>query len=103
VGDTFPPVYLEVSDETGLRNLTSAISVEVQFVGKLYVFSSVGAAIWPAQTDPDGVHLYNLMCPLTTGDTANVDIFDIFIVVTWASGQVQTFACTDNLAVKAMS
>ena len=107
IGDTFPAVLLQVSDETlavsGPLNLSTASSITVDFVGKKGTFTSPGTAIWPPQSDPDGVHKWNLLAPLVAGDTAVADTYDIFVVVTWPTNNVQTFPCTDQLIVKAQS
>ena len=101
VGDTYPSVFLQVSDETGVLNLATASSILVMFKGATYLFSGAGAAHTPSIADPDGVHFWNCSYAFATGDTANVDTYVPYVVVTWTTGNVETFATTDTLTVLA--
>jgi hypothetical protein len=101
VGDTFPEVLLQISDETGVLNLSPAQVIDIQFIGMNYEFSITGTPIWPAQADPGTSNEWNLSGPLTAGDTANADVYQIFVTVTWTSGSVQTFATGDTFTVEA--
>lgn len=103
VGDTYPDVYLSVSDETGVLDLSTAASIEVQFIGAKYEFSGAGAAVQPP-TIVDGVS-YNLSYAFAAADTSEADVYAIFAVVTWTTGtpnQVETFPTSDTLTVKAL-
>lgn len=95
VGDTFPAALFQISDETGVLNLSSASSVQIIWVGDAFTFDGAGAPIWPAETDPDGVHEWNLSYSFAAGDTAHPDTYVPFIAVTWTTGNIQTFPATD--------
>jgi hypothetical protein len=102
VGDSYPDARFQVSDETGVLNLSSAESILVEFIGKAYQFSGDGSAVWPATADPDGLHFWNLTYEFASGDTANADVYQPFIVVTWSSEEIETFATGDRLTVLAL-
>jgi hypothetical protein len=97
--DTYPPILLQLSDETGVLNLSIATSTEVMFIGEEFEFSDPGVAIWPPQEDPDDVHFWNLQSNFATGDTENEDVYAIFVIVTWSTGNIQTFSTPDTLTI----
>lgn len=92
VGDTYPAALLQINDETGVLNLSSATSIEVIWVGADFGFEGAGVAIWPAEADPDEIHNWNLTYDFASGDTEHPDTYIPFIVVTWSAGNIQTFA-----------
>jgi len=98
-GDTYPVIKLQLSDETGVLDLTPAQSTLVIFDGAEFVFSGYGAAINPPEADPDGIHHWNLQYVLTTGNTANPDVYKIFAKVTWSALNIETFATGDTLTI----
>jgi hypothetical protein len=104
VGDTYPPIYLQVSDETGVLDLSTAELITIKFEGQLGKFSGEGTAVQPPLADPDTVHHWNCEYVFALGDTSHVDQYAIFVVVTWSAGppaQVETFPTGDTLTVLA--
>lgn len=106
VGDTDPAVMLQVEDSTGVLNLSSATSIEVQFIGANFEFSGTGTPIWPATPDPGGSGLqFNCSYAFAADDTSEVDKYAVFVVVTWSTGspdQIETFPTSDTLTVLAL-
>lgn len=98
-GDSFPPILLQVSDETGVLDMSGATSLSVKFDGKTHQFTQTGVAIQPPTVDPDGIHTWNLQCNITTANTSQPDAYNIFVVVTWSAGEIETFATGDVLTV----
>jgi hypothetical protein len=100
-GDSYPAALLQIQDETGVLNLTAADSVEVQWLGADFEFSGPGLAIWPAEADPNGSSHWNLSYAFASGDTANADVYTPYVVVTWSTGEIETFPTSDTLTVMA--
>lgn len=99
VGDNEPPVRLQLTDGTGLVDLTTATSINVMFIGKRFEFSGPGTPI--NIIDPDKKHTWNLEYDFAAGDTADPDTYQIFVQVTDADG-VKTFSTTDTLTITAL-
>lgn len=102
VGDTFPDALFQVEDETGVLDLSTASGIEVQWIGQVHTFSGAGAAIHPPTMDPDGIHEWNCRYVFASGDSAQPDEYEPFVVVTWTTGKVETFSTGDILTVKAL-
>lgn len=102
VGDSYPADEFQISDETGVLNLSAAAGIEVQYIGNTFQFSVTGVAIWPAQQDPVLSYTWNLSATFTSADTAKADVYKIFVVVTWSAGEVQTFPTGSTLTVLAL-
>jgi hypothetical protein len=101
-GDTYPAALLEISDETGVLDLSSASDIQVIWVGEEFTFFGAGVAIWPAEEDPDTIHNWNLTYDFADDDTSEVDVYTPYIVVTWSAGNIQTFIATGySLTVEA--
>lgn len=105
-GDTNPAALFQVSDETGVLNLSSATSITVKFIGASFNFSGAGTPIWPATPDPGGTGLeWNCSYSFAAMDTSELDTYQIFIVVEWSTGspnQIETFPTSDTLKVVAL-
>lgn len=102
VGDTYPPVYLQVSDETGVLNLTTGVtSIAVKFIGATHTFGTAGTTTAVNIVDPDHIHTWNVQYTFAAADTASADVYQIFVVVTYTGG-IETYATTDTLTVKAL-
>lgn len=108
VDDTTPELKGEASDDTGVLDLSTALSLTMNAVGKSFQFSGAATAIQPAEVD--GSNSWNWGYPFAAGtavnhsdrDTHNADTYDIYLVVTWSAGNVQTFG-PDTLQIKAAS
>ena len=104
VGDTYPDANFQVSDSTGVLDLSTAVSITVKFDGATHTFSGPGVPIWPPNDDPDGLHSWNCVYVFAEGDTATVDNYVPWIIVEWEAGtpnKVETFPTGDLLIVKA--
>lgn len=101
-GDTFPDALFQLSDETGVLDLSSATAIEAEWEGKAFEFDGTCVAITPPIDDPDGTHHWNCRYVFASGDSAAADGYTPFIRVTWTTGKIQTFATTDELSVKAL-
>lgn len=106
VGDTNPSAFFQVSDSTGVLNLSSATLITVKFLGATFTFSGTGTPIWPATPDPGGSGLdFNCSYAFAANDTSEIDVYQVFIVVEWSTGspnQIETFPTSDTLTVKAL-
>lgn len=102
VGDTYPDAKFQVSDESGVLDLSTAAAIEIHFIGTNYEFSGAGAAIHPPDTTTDPPLSLNLGYTFASSDTSEVDTYQPFVVVTWTTGKIETFATGDELIVKAL-
>jgi hypothetical protein len=100
IGDTYPDALFQVSDETGVLDLSTASSIEVLFIGKAYEFSGAGYAIQPPEDDPVSDLELNCGYTFADDDTSEADVYQPFVVVTWTSGKIETYPTTDILTVK---
>lgn len=103
-GDTAPPVRLHFTADGVVMDLSAASAMVVHFLGQTATFSGTLRPISPAQTDPSGV-VYNSEYDLAANDTSVIDIYRIFVVITWSTGspnQIQSVESTDTLQVIAV-
>ena len=98
-GDTYPPIKLQVSDETGLLDLTTASGLQAIFDGARFSFSGTATAIDPPEVDPDGIHTWNCQFVPTAVNTSQADVYNIFIKVMWSALNIETFATGDTLTI----
>lgn len=104
VGDTGPPIELELSDQNGYlttlqTDATSLLLLAVNQTNPADTFTGACVVIDPPTADADGVHHWNAQYPLAAGDTNGAGTFDLFVTVTWSDGTEQTFAAA-TLTIK---
>lgn len=98
-GETFPPLKLQVEDENGLVDFSTADAIEVRIKGDAGTISGPGVPISPPEADADGIHNWNLQYDFAAGDT-DVPTADapIQVKVTWDAAatppQIQIFPNT---------
>jgi hypothetical protein len=94
-GDTWPPFKFEAKDETGLVDLTAAVSMRALFKSPAFLIEGVGptapTAIDPPEADADGVHFWNAEYDFQAGDTDEVGVYKAELEVNWGDGHIQTF------------
>lgn len=101
--DTSPDAYFQVTDETGVLDLSTATSIVVKWEGKQFKFSGgTAVALTPPVIDSNGTNHWNLKYEFAANDTINPDVYVPFVVVTWNPGpppQIETFPTDDNLTI----
>lgn len=102
IGDTYPPLRFQLAQGQQVLDLRPATSIVLHAEGNTSSFGSAGTctALWPFQPDPNGMSRYNLQYAFADGDTNTVDVYKLFVVVTWDDG-TQTFSTTDTLSLVA--
>lgn len=95
LGDTYPPLRGQASDETGSPlNLSLAASLAIRMVSPGHTITGACIAIQPPLADADGVHQWNWQYNWVAGDTANAGVYTVELIVTWDAGppvHIETF------------
>ena len=100
VGDTWPTLYGEASDETGVLDLSGTVSLQFRMKSGITLVTGSAVADWPAIPDADDEHFWNWHYVWQTSDTAVAGVYQVELKVTWASNEIQTFG-GDTLTVVA--